>query len=170
MIRFQFACDRIPDYSVKRICEVLNLNRSSYSKWKNSAPRRSQRLLDDAPVAAEIQAIFDAENGVWGARRITAELNDPTHRDGTTTPAKRINRKKVARLMQAQNLFGFQNKRRVKTTVRDKGRRVFADLVNRDFTARAPKRVLVGDIACACRRYYVSADRRRNEHVLGNSY
>ena len=66
-------------------------------------------------MAAEIQAIFDAENGVWGARRITAELNDPTHRDGATTPAKRINRKKVARLMQAQNLFGLQNKRRVKT-------------------------------------------------------
>src|SRR5699024_9567392 len=59
------------------MCEVLNLNRSSYYKWKNSAPRRSQRLLDDALVAAEIQAIFDAENGVWGARRITAELNDP---------------------------------------------------------------------------------------------
>lgn len=71
-------------------------------------------------MAAEIQAIFDAENGVWGARRITAELNDPTHRDGATTPAERINRKKVARLMPAQNLFGFQNKRRVKTIVRDK--------------------------------------------------
>src|SRR5699024_12031684 len=106
------------------MCEVLNLNRSSYYKWKNSAPRRSQRLLDDALVAAEIQAIFDAENGVWGARRITAELNDPTHRDGATTAAKRINRKKVARLMQAQNLFGLQNKRRVKTIVRDKGRPV----------------------------------------------
>src|SRR5699024_6537063 len=24
--------------------------------------------------------------------------------------------------------------------------------------------------SCACRRYYVSADHRRNEHVLGNSY
>lgn len=48
--------------------------------------------------------------------------------------------------MRAQNLFGFQKKRRVKTTVRDKGRRVFADLVNRDFTACAANRVLVGDI------------------------
>lgn len=48
--------------------------------------------------------------------------------------------------MRAQNLFAFQKKRRVKTTVRDKGRRVFADLVNRDFTACAANRVLVGDI------------------------
>lgn len=48
--------------------------------------------------------------------------------------------------MRAQNLFGFQKKRRVKTTARDKGRRVFADLVNRDFTACAANRVLVGDI------------------------
>ncbi len=89
------------------MCEVLNLHRSAYYKWKDSAPRRRQRLLDDALVGAEIQATFDAENGVWGARRITAELNDPTRRDGATTPAKRINRKKVARLMRAQNLFGF---------------------------------------------------------------
>lgn len=72
--------------------------------------------------------------------------NDSTHRDSATTPAKRINRKKVARLMRAQNLFGFQKKRRVKTAVREKGRRVFKDLVNRDFTACAPNRVLVGNI------------------------
>lgn len=74
MIRFQFVDDNLADYSVKRMCTVLGLNRSSYYKWKNSAPRRRARLVDDAVVAAEIQAIFDAENGVWGARRITAEL------------------------------------------------------------------------------------------------
>ena len=146
MIRFQFVDDNLADYSVKRMCTVLGLNRSSYYKWKNSAPRRRARLVDDAVVAAEIQAIFDAENGVWGARRITAELNDRKRDNGTTPPAKRINRKRVARLMRAQNLFGFQKKRRVKTTARDKGRRVFADLVNRDFTACAANRVLVGDI------------------------
>lgn len=48
--------------------------------------------------------------------------------------------------MRSQGLFGFHKKRSVKTTVRDKGRRVFADLVNRDFTACAANRVLVGDI------------------------
>lgn len=151
MIRFQFVDDNLADYSVKRMCTVLGLNRSSYYKWKNSAPRRRARLVDDAVVAAEIQAIFDAENGVWGARRITAELNDRKRDNGTTPPAKRINRKRVARLMRAQNLFGFQKKRRVKTTARDKGRRVFADLVNRDFTACAANRVLVGDILRICR-------------------
>ena len=52
MIRFQFACGHILDYLVKRMCEVLNLNWSSYYKWKNSAPCRRQRLLDDALVAA----------------------------------------------------------------------------------------------------------------------
>ena len=96
MIRFQFVDDNLADYSVKRMCTVLGLNRSSYYKWKNSAPRRRARLVDDAVVAAEIQAIFDAENGVWGARRITAELNDRKRDNGTTPPAKRINRKRVA--------------------------------------------------------------------------
>lgn len=48
--------------------------------------------------------------------------------------------------MWAQNLFGFQKKRRVNTTVHEKGQRVFKDLVNRDFTACAANRVLGGDI------------------------
>lgn len=93
----------------------------------------------------ESQVIFDAENGVWGARYITAELNDPTSRR-CYNPCLADKSQKVARLMWAQNLFGFQKKRRVNTTVRDKGRRVFSDLVNRDFNACAANRVLVGDI------------------------
>ncbi len=33
MIRFQFVDDHRTEYSVKRMCDVLKLNRSSFYKW-----------------------------------------------------------------------------------------------------------------------------------------
>lgn len=87
MIRFQFVEDNLADYSVKRMCTVLGLNRSSYYKWKNSAPRRRARLVDNAVVAAEIQTIFDAENGVWA---LVASLLNSTTPSATTALRLRL--------------------------------------------------------------------------------
>lgn len=138
------------DYPVKRRCEVLKINRSSYYKWKASAPQRQQRLLDDAAMAARITAVFDAHNGCYGAKRVTAELNDlddsgdPGAAQAPSSPV--VNHKRVARLMKTNGLAGSTRRRRVRTTVADPSRRVFADLVNRRFTAEAANQIYVGDI------------------------
>lgn len=52
MIRFRFVDDTRNDHSIKRLCEVLKLNRSSYYKWKNTASTRKKRLLGDAILGA----------------------------------------------------------------------------------------------------------------------
>ncbi|GAA3812473.1 hypothetical protein GCM10022206_58610 [Streptomyces chiangmaiensis] len=39
--RFQFVDDHRDAYEVKRLCEVLNVNRSSYYKWPAGRPQRS---------------------------------------------------------------------------------------------------------------------------------
>ena len=96
MIRFQFVDDTRNDHSVKRLCEVLKLNRSSYYKWKNTSAMRKKRLLSDAILGARVKAVFTKERGCYGAKRITAELND----DSTTTP---VNHKKVARIMRSSS-------------------------------------------------------------------
>ncbi|MDN6368032.1 IS3 family transposase, partial [Corynebacterium sp.] len=153
--RFQFVDDTRTDYSVKRLCEILKLNRSSFYKWKETTAQRQSRLVDDAALAARITAVFDANNGCYGAKRITAELNDPHDSDGSGTPSESgssvrmsapVNHKRVARLMRTNGLAGYTKKRRVKTTVADKRRRVFADLLRRRFTARAANDTYVGDI------------------------
>lgn len=155
MSRFQFVDDTRTDYSVKRLCEILKLNRSSFYKWKETTAQRQSRLVDDAALAARITAVFDANNGCYGAKRITAELNDPHDSDGSGTPSESgssvrmsapVNHKRVARLMRTNGLAGYTKKRRVKTTVADKRRRVFADLLRRRFTARAANDTYVGDI------------------------
>ena len=40
-------------------------------------PQRQQRLLDDAAMAARITVVFDAHDGCYGAKRVTAELQRP---------------------------------------------------------------------------------------------
>ena len=139
MIRFQFVDDAQNSHSVKRLCEVLRLNRSSYYKWKNTSATRNKRLLSDAILGARVKTVFTRERGCYGAKRITAELND----DSTTSP---VNHKKVARIMRSLKLVGYAKKRKVTTTVSQGKKPVFPDLVGRRFTAPAPNQVYVGDI------------------------
>ncbi len=139
MIRFRFVDDARKTYPVKRLCEVLTLNRSSYYKWKSSAAGRKKRLLSDAILGAKVKVVFAAEKGCYGAKRVTAELG----RDPKDRP---VNHKRVARVMRSMKLFGYTKKRKVTTTVSDKKKPVFPDLVGRKFTADRPNQVYVGDI------------------------
>lgn len=139
MIRFQFVDDAKKNHSVKRLCEVLKLNRSSYYKWKTTSTTRKNRLLSDAILGARVKAVFTKERGCYGAKRITAELND----DLPDTP---VNHKKIARIMRSLKLFGYSKRRKVITTVSEGKKPVFPDLVGRKFTVEQPNQVYVGDI------------------------
>ena len=94
--------------------------------------------------------VVDAHDGCYGAKRVTAELNDlgdPGAAQAPSSPESPVvSHKRVARLMKTNGLAGFTRRRRVKTTVADASRRVFADLVNRRFTAKSVNQVYVGDI------------------------
>nr|WP_227590264.1 IS3 family transposase [Corynebacterium glyciniphilum] len=142
--RFQFIDDTRTEFPVKRLCQVLGINRSSYYKYQATRPRRTARLIEDALLAARVITVFTAAGGCYGARRVTVELNDTAAGGGAA--AAPVNRKRVARLMAAHRLAGLTTKRCVTTTVAEKSRRVFADLVHRDFTAEAPNQLYVGDI------------------------
>ncbi|ANE05233.1 integrase [Corynebacterium crudilactis] len=139
MIRFRFVDDTQKNHSVKRLCEVLGLNRSSYYKWKTTSPGREKRLINDAILGARVTAVFTKERGCYGAKRITAELQDQVGHEP-------VNHKRVARVMKSLKLFGYTKKRKVTTTVSDKTKTVFPDLVGRKFTADKPNRLYVGDI------------------------
>lgn len=118
----------------------LKINRSSYYKWKSAAPARRRRALDDAVLEARIKAVFTAENGCYGAKRVTAAINsDPANDD-------LFNHKRTARLMRQMGLFGYTKKRRVITTVSAKRAPKLPDLLKRRFTAEKPNTIYVGDI------------------------
>ena len=139
MIRFQFVYDHRTEYSVKRMCHVLKLNRTSFYKWVNTRENCRLKMCSDALIGARIKTIFDDEHGLYGAKRIAASLKE----DPAYTP---VNHKKVARIMKTMGLKGFSKRRRCTTTRRKPGHRVMADLVGRTFTADRPNHVYVGDI------------------------
>ena len=139
MSRFQFVRDHRTDYSVKRLCEVLGVNRFSFYKWMRAAERRQQRMLGDAALLVSIRTVFDQVKGCYGAKRIAKAL---THH-GTVGV---VNHKRVARIMKGAGLAGYRRRSRVVTTRSSRKKPVFTDLVQRVFSATRPNALYVGDI------------------------
>jgi hypothetical protein len=145
--RFQFVADHSttsgvgprPGWSVKRLCELVEIERSSYYAWKASAPAREARARTDAQLAMRIRVVHDEDN-TQGAPRITAELNDGAADD------RRVNHKRVAGVMREHGIAGYRRRRRVRTTIPEPADQKVPDLLNRDFTAEAPNQRYVGDI------------------------
>ena len=143
MNRFQFVADHQTTYQVKRLCQVLELSRSSFYAWQKAGPARQQRAEDDAVLAARIRRVQDPKAGgdpAYGAPRVTVELNDGAARED------RVNHKRVARVMRAHQLAGIRLRRRVRTTVPEPADEKFGDLLQRDFTSEKPNQRYVGDI------------------------
>ncbi|MFD1235982.1 IS3 family transposase [Pseudonocardia benzenivorans] len=137
--RFQFVADNSATFEVKRLCALVEIERSSYYAWLNAAPARAERARADAELATRIRAVH-AEDDTQGAPRITAELND-------NAPAgERVNHKRVARVMRLEGIRGYAKKRRVRTTIPEPSGQKYLDLLKRDFTAERPNRRYVGDI------------------------
>lgn len=139
MSRFQFVADNSSTYPVKRLCELVEVTRSSFYAWQAGAPTRAERATADAALTERIRVVHDEDN-TCGAPRITAELNDGA-------PAgERVNHKRVARVMRAAGIAGYVKKRKVRTTVPEPSDQKVPDLLKRDFTAQAPGQRYVGDI------------------------
>jgi transposase InsO family protein len=137
--RFQFVVDHRDAFEVKRLCQTVEVSRSSFYAWEGAAPARAARAQGDQELAERIRVVHAADRA-YGAPRITAELNDGA------PPEERVNRKRVARVMAAHGIAGIRLRRRVRTTLSEPADQVVSDLLERDFTTDAPNRVYVGDI------------------------
>lgn len=120
---------------VARACRVLGVARSGYYKWLHAEP--STRAVDDAVLAAEVKEIFDDHRGRYGAPRVRCALR----RRG-----RRPSKKRVARMMRLLGLRAHTPRRFRRTTDSRHTKRIAPNLLDRNFTARAPNLVLAGDI------------------------
>ena len=121
---------------VSTCCELLGVSRSGFYDWLRRAP--SDRALSDAWLTETINATHQANRGVYGARRIHAELR--------LAQGVRVGRKRVERLMRQAGISGLVKRRKGRTTIRVPGVRVADDLVARQFTPAAPNVLWVADI------------------------
>jgi len=114
---------------------VLEVSKSGYYAWLKRPP--SRRAQEDAALTQRIRELHKLSRKTYGAPRIHAALA----REGI-----RVGRKRVARLMKADNLRGVSRRKRYVTTRRAKRQRPAPDLVERNFTAKGPDQLWVADI------------------------
>ncbi|WP_406045896.1 IS3 family transposase [Micromonospora sp. NBC_00898] len=135
--RYRFISAERATYGVTRLCRVLRVRRQGFYEWLHAAEAREQREQDEDALAAEITAIHAAHRQAYGSPRVTVELR----RRG-----RRVNRKKVERIMRQRGIVGFTRRRRRSLTKQDVTAPPAPDLLGRGFTAAAPGEKLVGDI------------------------
>ena len=121
---------------VSMCCRLLGVSRSGFYDWARRAP--SDRQLSDAWLLERIKRIHAANRGVYGARRVHAELG--------MAEGIRVGKKRVERLMRQAGISGLVRKRRGRTTIRVPGVRVADDLVDRQFRPAAQDVLWVADI------------------------
>ena len=135
--RFQFVEDHRDAFGVKRLCQVLGVNRSGYYKWLAGRQARAARQRDDQLLADRIRQVHTDSGGAYGSPRVTAELRDA---------GVLVNEKRVARVMREYAITGIRLRRRVRTTIVDPASPLVPDLFRRDFTAPEPNLKYMGDI------------------------
>jgi putative transposase len=117
------------------MCRVLELSPSGYYAW-GKRPASARAVCDEA-LSRRIEQIHRESGATYGVPRVHAQLRREDIRVG---------RNHVARLMKRAGLKGVTRRKWVRTTTRDAQRRGAADLVERNFVAKAPNQLWVADI------------------------
>jgi len=89
-------------YAITEICDILDLNRSSYYNWTHRA--KSSRETENEDLLHEIGLIYAEHNGTYGYRRIADEYN--------STHEKQYNLKRFYRLVHIVGLLAVIRRRR----------------------------------------------------------
>lgn len=139
MIRFiEVHRDR---FGVEAICRTLGATECGFLTARGFRAGQSRppsaRALSDELLGAEITRLHAENYGVYGVRKMHALML----RQGWAA-----GRDQVARLMRARGLRGVRRGRKVFTTRPGPAAARPADLVQRQFTADAPRRLWVADI------------------------
>lgn len=113
---------------------------STYYAARHRAP--SARAVRDEQVSAEIARVHRENYGVYGYRKVHAQLAG----EQVVVAGRPVARCTVARLMRAAGLCGISRAKGPRTTISGTRPDTRPDLVERDFTAAGPDRLWVADI------------------------
>jgi putative transposase len=127
-------------WGVEPICAVLtehHLKIAPATYYAAKIRPASARAVRDEQLKPRIVAVYAANYGVYGVRKMHAALR----RDGVE-----IGRDQTGRLMRELGLAGVRRGKVKRTTVREDAMRRPTDLVNRDFHAQRPDQLWVCDL------------------------
>lgn len=123
------------EHSVRRVCQVLGVSRSSYyARCRRDEPAR---VREDRHLKQKILAVHAATSGRYGTPRIERQLR----RQGVST-----SRRRVARLRRELGLKAKSIRRYRQTTDSSHSYSLAPNLLARRFEACRPNQVWVGDL------------------------
>lgn len=124
-------------FTVRELCEALDVSTSGYYAWAKRDPSRSNRRASRVRQRDAVREAFVRSRQRYGSRRVHAELRARGHR---------ISRRRVEELMRDQGLVA-RPRRRFKATTDSKHESPIApNLLAREFSASRPDQVWVGDV------------------------
>ena len=136
---YAFIVERCADLPVEQCVRTMKVSRSAFYAWRHAQTHPTPRMLADADLGELIVKIHDQSFGTYGCRRVTAEL-----RLGL---GRRVNHKRVERLMRERGLAGVTRRRRTKGCTRSRATDPRSDdLVHRQFRPDRRNRLWVQDV------------------------
>lgn len=118
--------------SVERMCMLAQVSRAGFYRWL----KRKQPGVEETAVRAKIQEVAIEHHRRYGYRRITAELRQH---------GMLVNRKRVLRMMQEDNLLAIRRRKFISTTDSRHPFEVFLNLAHR-MELTAPNQLWVADL------------------------
>ena len=134
-MRFAFIAAEKAGFPVALMCRVLAVSRAGFYAWRQRPV--AKRTRQDQVLAVAVATIYAEHHGRYGSPRLQIELRERGQRSG---------RKRIARLMRAQDLCA-RPKRRYRTTTDSRHRLpISPNLLARRFTVAQPNTAWVTDM------------------------
>lgn len=127
--------DHGKDYTIEKMCKILEVSRSSYYKRRNRD--KGKRFKDNKTLLEKIREVFNASKEHYGSPRITAELK----RQGM-----QCNKKRIARLMSKNGIAARMFRKYRNTTNSDHRQERCENILSREFTRNRSNEVWKSDI------------------------
>ena len=86
------------EFSVRKMCKVLELDASNYYRWKRNQEKRGSKLLEEKQLIKKIENIFENSDRTYGYRVIKEELKQA---------GEEVSEYKVRRIMRENGMYSF---------------------------------------------------------------
>lgn len=133
--RYEFIRENAEIFSIEKMCQVFQVDRSCYYKWLKKIP--TSRALRKIFITSEICRIYHASRGIYGSPRITKEL---------AVMGIKVCRSFVAKIMQDNSLRSISKLKFKKTTLSSHKHPIVENILNQNFQVERQNEVWISDI------------------------
>lgn len=137
-MKFEFIYAHRDEYSIVRMCDVLDASKSGYYNWlKNKERNPTEKEERREEIKQKIKKSFHESFGTYGSPRVYDDLVEWGYV---------VSQKTVARLMKEMGLRASPEEKYVVTTDSDHDFPIYPNILDRNFDVENPNEVWVTDI------------------------